>query len=124
MILADSAQDLQNLLKTVNDESQRLALKINISKANIMIVNRNDIAHTRILIYKENMEQIIQFKYLGCMINEGWNPIQEIKYRIEQARITFLTLRKFLADKDLNFSLIYRMVEMLVWSVLLYGLET
>ncbi|VEN47725.1 unnamed protein product [Callosobruchus maculatus] len=59
--------------------------------------------------------------------NDAWSmkrdPDQEIKCRIEQARITFLKLKKFLTDKNLNFSLRYRMVKCYVWSVLLYGME-
>lgn len=57
------------------------------------------------------------------MLNEKWDPEQEIRCRIEQARTTFLKLRKFLVDRDLNFGLRYRMLKCYVWSVLLYGVE-
>lgn len=124
VILADSAQDLQSLLNQVNEESQRLGLKINITKTKFMIISRNDVPHTQMHLNGENIEQVTQFKYLGCMINEKFDPDQEIRCRIEQARATFLKLRKFLTDKNLNFSLRYRMVKCYIWSVLLYGVET
>nr|CAH7716415.1 unnamed protein product [Callosobruchus chinensis] len=57
------------------------------------------------------------------MVDDQWNPELEIRCRIEQARATFLKLKKILTNRDLNFKLRYRMVECYVWSVLLYGAE-
>lgn len=123
VILADNANDLQILLNKVNSESQRLGLNINTTKTKFMAVSRNNIPNTRIYLNGEVIKQVTQFKYLGCMVNETWDPDQEIKCRIEQARSTFLRLRRFLTDRNLNFGLRYRMVKCYVWSVLLYGVE-
>ena len=43
--------------------------------------------------------------------------------RVEQARATFLKLRRFFVNKDLNIKLRLRMLKSYVWSVLLYGVE-
>ena len=123
-ILADNANDLQTLLDQVNEESERLGLKINIGKTKFMVISKNDIPNTRISINGEDIEQVTQFKYLGCMINQKWDPDQEIRCRIEQARTTFLRLRTFISNKNLNLNLRYRMIKCYVWSVLLYGVET
>lgn len=57
------------------------------------------------------------------MVDDQWNPELEIRCRIEQARTTFLKLRKFLTNRKLDFKLRYRMVKCYVWSVLLYEAE-
>lgn len=123
VILADNANDLQILLNQVTEASKSLGLKINIGKTKFMVVSRNNIPNTRININGEDIEQVRQFKYLGYMVNEGWDPDQEIRCRIEQSRTTFLKLEKFLKDKNLSFNLRYRMVKCYVWSILLYGVE-
>nr|CAH7739677.1 unnamed protein product [Callosobruchus chinensis] len=57
------------------------------------------------------------------MVDDLWTQELEIRCRIEQARATFLRLKKFLTNRNLNFKLRYRMVKCYVWSVLLYGAE-
>nr|CAH7741931.1 unnamed protein product [Callosobruchus chinensis] len=57
------------------------------------------------------------------MVDDRWNPELEIMCRIEQARATFLKLKKFPTNRNLNFKLRYRMVKCYVWLVLLYGAE-
>lgn len=84
-----------------------LGLKININKTKFLIVIRNNTSHTRIHINEENTEQVTQFKYLVCVSNLGADLDEEIRYEIEQARTRFLRCRKFLIDKNLNFSLLY-----------------
>ena len=88
-----------------------------------MVVSKTDIPQIRIQVVERNIEQVTQFKYLGCMLNQDWDPEQDIRCRIEQSRTIFLKLKKFLTNKILNFKLRYRTLKCYVWSVLLYGVE-
>lgn len=88
-----------------------------------MVVSRDNIPDINIQLNGERIERVETFRYLGCVVNEKWEPELEIKCRIEQARTTFLKLKRFLTNQDLNFGLIYRVVKCYVWTVLLYAIE-
>jgi hypothetical protein len=122
-IVADNIEDLQCLLNDLTLASEARGLKINIKKTKSMIISRNDYPNAKIYVSGEEIEQVRQFKYLGCLLNEGWDPENEIKSRVEQARNAFLRLRKFLTDRKLDFNLRYKMLKCYVWPVLLYGME-
>jgi len=70
VILADSANDLQTLPDRVNEESQRLDLKVNNRKTKCMVIRRNDTPNIIISMNGESIEQVTQFKFLGRMINQ------------------------------------------------------
>lgn len=81
-----------------------------------MVVSRNDIPPIRLRIINEkHIEQVNNFKYLGCLINNKCDPVSEFNIRIGQARTTFQKLTKFLANNDLIFQLRYRVVKCYVW---------
>ena len=122
-IIADNANDLQTLLNTVNEASQQRGLKINTGKTKFMVISRDILPNVDLQLNGEQIERVNKFKYLGSVVNDQWNPELEIRCRIEQARATFLKLKKFLTNRNLNFKLRYRMVKCYVWSVLLYGAE-
>nr|CAH7735352.1 unnamed protein product [Callosobruchus chinensis] len=122
-IIADNANDLQTLLNSVNEASQQRSLKINTNKTKFMVVSRDNLPNVDLQLNGQQIERVNKFKYLGSMVGDQWNPELEIRCRIEQARATFLKLKKFLTNRNLNFKLRYRMVECYVWSVLLYGAE-
>ncbi|KAF6212602.1 hypothetical protein GE061_013128 [Apolygus lucorum] len=63
------------------------------------------------------------FKYLGVIVNERWDPEVEIRARIEQARAAFVRMKSFFCDKHLSFGIRYRTLRCYIWSVLLYGVE-
>lgn len=125
VILADTADDLQSLLNAVNDASNALGLKINAAKTKFMAISKSAMPNFRLTINGiDRIEQVRKFKYLGCYLNDRWDPEVEIKCRIEQARATFLRLRKLLVDHRLDIKLRLRMTKCYVWPVLLYGMET
>lgn len=123
IILANNAQDLQILLDCVHRESEDMGLKININKTKFMAITNNRNVAANIMIAEERIERVNKIKYLGCWINDQWNPDQEIKTRIECARSGFVKMQKFLCNRQLNLNLRIRMVKCYVWSILLYGVE-
>lgn len=72
MILKDKEKNLQTLQDKVNEKSRRLRLKLTSVKKNVWLL-----VETILLISfmdGESIEQVIQSKYLECMINEKWDP--------------------------------------------------
>lgn len=74
--------------------------KTNFNKTKLMVLSIIDIPHYRINPNEENVEQVTEFEYLVNKIHKGWNPEQEMSYRIEHAETTFLRLREFLTEKN------------------------
>nr|CAH7756553.1 unnamed protein product [Callosobruchus chinensis] len=122
-MIADNANDLQTLLNSVNESSQQRGLKINTNKTKFMVVSSDNLPNVDLQLNGKQTERVNKFKYLRSMVDDQWNPELEIRCKIEQARATFLKLKKILTNRNLHFKLRYRMVKCYVWSVLLYGAE-
>lgn len=124
VILCDSIQGLQELLDCVNTTGREMGLKMNVTKTKFMIFSRQPHADASLQIDQRDIERVAQFKYLGCYITEQLDPDKEIKCRIETARTTFMKMRSFFSNDNLNLKLRQRMIRCYIWSVLLYGAET
>lgn len=123
VLIAESEEDLQNLLDKIVYEGETYGIKVNEKKTKIMVVSKNNTPRANIAIGTHCIEQVENFKYLGCIMNDGLDPDKEIKSRIEQARHVFLKMRPFFISRNLSLALRYRMVRCYVYSVLLYGME-
>lgn len=124
VIIADSQEALQRLIDKINNEGERLGLKINSDKTKVMIISRTPAVNSNILVNGKNIQRVPKFKYLGSWITEDLDPDTEIRCRIEQARATFMNMRELLSNKSLDLMLRYRFVKCYIYSVLLYGVET
>lgn len=124
VIIADNPGDLQLMLEAINTRGKLAGLKINGDKTKVMVISRDPVQPLNIRIDNKRIETVSQFKYLGSLVNDRWDPQMEIKSRIEQAKQAFLKYKKLFCDPNLSFSTKYRLVKCYVWSVLLYGMET
>lgn len=124
VLLADSIGDLQALLFKVHSTSKNMGLNMNISKTKYMIISKTPPSNNlQILLDKRTIEQVHQYKYLGCWVNDKWDISQEIKVRIETARSAFCKMRPVLSNRNINLKLRVRIAQCYVFSVLLYGVE-
>ena len=123
IIIAENNNDLQNLLTTITDIGEEYGLRINARKTKVMVISRAGDVSVNIYLKNQKLEQVDKYKYLGCWINQDINPEMEIRARIEQARTTFLNMRRFMCDRNMSLSIRYRMVKAYVHSTLLYGME-
>lgn len=125
VILADSMNKLQHLMDKVNTACKDKGLKMNISKTKFMIISKT-IRQPEITLKIENeeIEQVHQYKYLGCWLNDQWDHSQQIKSRIEIARNCFFKMRDLLCNREFNLELRIRILRCYILSVLFYGVET
>ena len=123
VLLAGNEKDLQCLVDRVSSISQSHGLKININKTKFMIISKQNIENIRIQVEDQNIERVRRFKYLGCWLNDKWDPDEEIKHRIEIARNTFFKMKTLLCNRDLNLTTRWRATKCYVLSTLLYGVE-
>ena len=76
---------LKNMLMELNDNCEGYGMKININKTKAMVIGRKP-KKICMRIKDESVEQVINFKYLGCNINNNMNCCQEVKQRIAIAK--------------------------------------
>ncbi|KAI5631309.1 reverse transcriptase (RNA-dependent DNA polymerase) domain-containing protein [Phthorimaea operculella] len=125
VLLAENLDDLQNMLDKLNNSLNEYGLKINTSKTKFMIVSKNTVP-TAVPLQLGNsfIEKVKKYKYLGCWLNEIWEPEQEIKIRIEIARCTFQRMKKLFTNRKINLKLRWRMVKCYILPILMYGSES
>ena len=69
-LMAETEEELKSLLMKVKEESEKVGLKLNIQKMKIMASGHITSWHR----YKERMETVTNFIFLGSKIND--NPLQ------------------------------------------------
>ena len=77
-LMAESEEELKSLLMKVKEESEEVGLKLNIQKMKIMASGPN----TSWQIYRERVETLADFIYLGSKITAVDDCSHEIKRRL------------------------------------------
>ena len=124
VIIADSQEKLQHILDTINQKSEELGLRINISKTKCMVVSKkNEKPRCNLVINNEPIEQVPNFNYLGSIIEENAKCDMDIRKRIAIAKNAFTGMKNLLTNSHISIATRKRAVKTFVWSVLLYGME-
>src|SRR3989441_3899475 len=121
--MASTEMGLQRLMNKLNDTAKNFGMKINVQKTKTMEIRWDGGIVVSITVDGQRIEQVKSFKYLGLVITEDGKSHSDIKVRIAMAKDAF-NKRKELLTKGLSRTLKKRMVNVLVWPVVLYGCET
>jgi len=97
-------------------------LKLNVKKTKLLVAE-GEPKEYNIKIDGEDVEQVSHFKYLGSVKTSTANCTADIKARIGMAKGRMIELQDIWNDRNLSAELKMKLVKILVWSVLLYGLE-
>lgn len=124
VLIADCDLGLQRLIDRTNSVCERFGMKINIKKTKVMSIRKNQNVPQPCSIDGQILEQVNKFKYLGCWIDSSLNPELEVRSRIEQARKSFVKIKKLLCDSRIKLETRLRLSKCYVWSTLLYAAET
>ncbi|KAI5751137.1 hypothetical protein M8J77_004668 [Diaphorina citri] len=122
-IMAETEEELQNMLEKVSKVGQDLGMKINIGKTKVMKISKNE-SNINIKLEGQQLEQITSFKYLGAIVNSNGSSTEEIKSRTGMAKSSYKKVRNLLTARKIPVSLRVRFAKCYVWSVLLYGCES
>ena len=93
--MAESKEELKNLLIRVNEESEKAGLKFNIQKAKIMAYS----PITSWQIDGGNVETVSDFIFGGSKINADGDCSHEIKRRLLLGRIAMTNLDSILKSR-------------------------
>lgn len=120
-LLAESVQDLEDLILRVKEESERMGLYLNVKKTKIMTTASNGQVH--IAIDGEEIEVVKDFIFLGSIIEQDGGCTSKIKRRIALGRGAMANTTKIWTNKDLSLSMKCRIVQTIVFPIVTLNLE-
>ena len=118
--MAESEEELKNLLMKVKEESEKVALKLNIQKMKIMASG----PITSWLIDGETVETVSDFIFWGSKITADGDYSHGIKRRLLLGRKFMTNLDSILKSRDITLSTKVRLVKAMVFPVVMYGCES
>lgn len=121
VLISEDIKEAQNMLNTLNRESEKIGLKINTGKTQFMT---NLVLSQNITLNDNHLQQVSTYKYLGhevCISRD--NQTLEIQRRLGLTWAAFGNLRNILKS-DLPNCLKRKVFDQCVLPVLTYGAET
>ena len=116
-LMAESEEELKSLLIKVKEESEKVGLKLNIQKTEIM-------ASTPITSLQIDGERVADFIFLGSKITADGDCSHEIKRRLLLGRKVMINLDSILKSRDIILLTKVRLVKAMVFLVFMYGCES
>ena len=116
-LMAESEEELKSLLMKVKEESEKVGLKLNIQKTNIMASSPT----TSWEIDGETVETVSDFIFLGSKITADGDCSHGIKRRLLLGRKVMTNLDTILKSRDITLPTKVRLVKAMVFPVVMYG---
>jgi len=118
--MAESEEELKSLLMKVKVESEKVGLKLNIQKMNIMA----SCPITSWDIDGETVETVLDFTLGGSKITTDGDCSHEIKRSLLLGRKVMTNLDSILKSRDITLPTKVRLVKAMVFPVVMYGCES
>ena len=119
-LLAESEEELKNLLTKVKEESEEVGLKLNSQKMKIMASG----PITSWEIDGETVETVSDFIFGCSKITADGDCSHEIKRRLLLGRKVMTNLDSILKSRDITLSTKVHLVKAMVFPVVMYGCES
>jgi len=117
--MAESEEELKNLLIKVKEESEKAGLKLSIPKTKIMASG----LITSWQIDGETMETVTDFIFLGSKITADGDCSHEIKRCLLLGRKTMTKIDSILKRRDITLPTVVHIVKATVFPAVKYGYE-
>ena len=118
--MAEREEKLKSLLMKVKEESEKVGLKLNIQKTNIM----SSSPITPCQIDGETMETVRGFIFLGCKITTDGDCSHEIKRHLLFGRKAMTSIENALKSRGITLPTKVHIVKAMVFLLVMYGYET
>ena len=119
-LMAESEEELKNLLMKVKEDSEKVGLKLNIQKMKIMASG----PITSWEIDGETVETVSDFIFLCSKITADGDCSHEIKRRLLLGRKVMTNLDNIFKSREITLLTKVRLVKALVFPVVMYGCES
>lgn len=121
-LMSHKQQHAQSKLTRLAEEAEKTGLKINTKKTEVMRINNR--LNQPLQLHGKDLMETDRFVYLGSVVNIDGGADDDVKSRINKARVAFNTLRPIWNSKALSRRSKVRIFNTNVKAVLLYGSET
>ena len=115
--MAESEEELKNLLMKVKEESEKVGLKLNIQKMKIM-------ASGPITSWQIDGETVAEFIFLGSKITEDGDCNHDIKRLLLLGNKVMTNLDSIFKSRDVTLPTNVHLVKAMVFPVVMYGCES
>ena len=115
--MAESEEELKSLLMKVNEESEKIGLKLNIQKTKIM-------ASGPITSWQTEGETVSDFIFGGSKITADGDCSHEIKRRLLLGRKVITNLDSIFKSRDITLPTKVHLVKAMVFPVVMYGCKS
>ena len=119
-LMAESKEELKRLLMKVKEDSEKVGLKLNIQKTNIMASS----PITSWEIDGETVETVADFIFLGSKITADGDCSHEIKRLLLLGRKVMTNVDSILKCRDITLPTKVHLVKAMVFPVFMYGCES
>ena len=120
VLMAESEEELKNLLMKMKEESEKVGLKLNIQKMKIMASD----PITSWQIDGETMETVTDFIFLGSKITADGDCSHEIKRCLLLGRKVMTNLDSIFKSRDITLPTKIPLVKAMIFPVTMYGCES
>ena len=118
--MAESEEELKNLLMKVKEETEKVGLKLNIQKTKILASS----PITSWQIDGETMEIVIDFILGSSIITADCDCSHEIKSHLLPGRKAMTNLDSILKSRDITLPTKVHLVKAMISLVVMYGCES
>ena len=119
-LMAESEEELKSILMKLKEESEKVALKLNIQKTKIVASS----PITSWQIDGETIETMTDFTFLGSRITADGDGSHEIKKYLLLGRKVMTNLDSILKSRDITLSTKVHLVKAMVFPVVMNGCES
>ena len=116
-LMAESKEELKSLLMKVKKESEKVGLKLNVQKTNIMTLGP-------ITSWEIDGERVADFILGGSKITADSDCSHVIKRRLLLGRKVMTNLDSILKSRDITLPTKVHLVKAMVFPVVMYGCES
>ena len=118
-LIAGNREDLIKLIEKVKSSSEKAGLYLNVKKTKVMTTGELDY----IIVDGGNIEVVDRFVFLGALITSDGQIDMELR-RIAMGKSAMGSLKKICKDRDLRLVTKVKIVQTLIFPIMLYGAET
>ena len=119
-ILAERKRDLEKMLKKLKIESEKPGMRLNLKKTKIMTTGNLN----KFKLDGMEIEIIDSYTFLGTIITRDGSKSKEINRRISSGRLVMIKLEKIMKDRDLTATTKSKIVETMIFPIVMYGSES
>ena len=124
-LLSDSLTSMKRILYRVDTAGKQAGLQLNAKKTKVMHIPDKKPTETSIIkINGTNLENVENFKYLGSTKTADGTCRKDIITRIGMAKQRMVQLNNIWKDRSIPTQLKMKILQCLVWPIMLYGCET